>query len=51
MAYGRGGVRRDWKGPVMLTAMAEVDLSDEEVEWCLRSRRPVTAVDWRYRGG
>ncbi len=37
MAYGRGGVRRDWKGPVMLTAMAEVDLPDEEVEWCLRA--------------
>ncbi len=37
MAYGRGGVRRDWKGPVMLTAMAEIALPEDEVEWCLRA--------------
>ncbi len=35
MAYGRGGVRRDWKGPVMLTAMAEIEMASDEVEWCL----------------
>lgn len=42
MPCGRDGIRRDWKGPVMLTAMAEVDLSrfdsnDGEIEWCLRA--------------
>lgn len=36
-AYGRGGIRRDFKGPVMLTAMAEVDLPGGEIEWCLRA--------------
>ncbi len=35
--YGPGGVRRDWKGPVMVTAMAEVVLPPGEVEWMLRA--------------
>lgn len=39
-AYGDGGVRRDWSGPVMMTATAEIDLpvgSKSKVEWMLRA--------------
>ncbi|MGI9474891.1 MAG: DUF1553 domain-containing protein [Rubripirellula sp.] len=35
--FGEGGVRRDWKGPVLLTAMADVHLPDGEGEWMLRA--------------
>jgi hypothetical protein len=35
--YANGAVRRDWKGPVMLSAMAEVPLPTGKVEWMLRA--------------
>ena len=35
--YARGGVRRDWDGAVLVTAMAEIDLPDEPLEWMLRA--------------
>lgn len=35
--YGDGGVRRDWTGPVMLTAMAELKLPEGKTEWMLRA--------------
>ena len=36
-AYGRGGVRRDWSGPVMMLAMAELSLGEGDVQWMLRA--------------
>ena len=35
--YGAGGIRRDWTGPVMITAMAELDLPPGKSEWMLRA--------------
>ena len=35
--YGPGGVRRDWEGPVLLNAIAEVQLPEGEGEWMLRA--------------
>lgn len=35
--YARGGVRRDRRGPVLVTAMAEVRLPPGPVEWMLRA--------------
>ena len=35
--YARGGVRRDWDGAVMVTAMVEIDLPGEPLEWMLRA--------------
>ena len=35
--YGRDGVRRDWRGTLMLTATALVDLPKGQTEWMLRA--------------
>ncbi|MDG2222483.1 MAG: DUF1553 domain-containing protein [Rubripirellula sp.] len=34
--YALDGVRRDWKGPSLLVAMAEIDLPAGELQWMLR---------------
>jgi hypothetical protein len=34
--YADGGIRRDWTGPVMITAMAELKLPAGRTEWMLR---------------
>ncbi len=33
--YAAGGIRRDWTGPVMVTAMAELQLPPGKTEWML----------------
>ncbi len=35
--YGDGGVRRDWSAPLMISAMAEIDLPAGEIQWMLRA--------------
>lgn len=35
--YSLDGVRRDWKGPSLLVAMAEIDLPAGELQWMLRA--------------
>jgi hypothetical protein len=37
IAFGEGGVRRDWKGPVLVVAMADIPIPDGEGEWMLRA--------------
>ena len=37
IAFGEGGVRRDWNGPVLVVAMADVPIPDGEGEWMLRA--------------
>lgn len=37
IAFGEGGVRRDWNGPVLVVAMADVPIPNGEGEWMLRA--------------
>ncbi|MCG8653053.1 MAG: DUF1553 domain-containing protein, partial [Pirellulales bacterium] len=36
-AYASGGVRRDWSGPVLISAMADVEVPAGETQWMLRA--------------